>query len=165
MIIAALSVNRSRCIKLRVLALILAILASTVSPRSTSAANDWCSRDPSFHFRRDGGLLGYTVDVQVQVPLSALPVDGATLDVLIPANIDATVVDVSTPLFNLDTRIVATKPRSVRGRYPIDLALFVPASATAFPVRIVITDVQRLRMVVFEGVAGQELHKSYQVGF
>ena len=150
----------------RLLAVLLVVVAVLSSPQTATAGNDWCSRDPVFAFSRDHTVLPYTLDVQVQAPLSSLPIAGtATLDVLIPANVRATVVDVPTPGFTLETRIVPSKPHARASRYPVDLELFVPASGTSFPVRIVLTDPQRAALVVVEGIAGESLHTSYHVGF
>jgi hypothetical protein len=150
----------------RVLALLLLLAACIASPRPASAGYDWCSTDPVFSFSLVSSASTYALDVQAQVPLSALPLaDTATLKVMIPTNTTAAAATVGTPGFSLDTPVSPVKAQAITQRYSVDCVFFVPASATTtFPVRLVITDPQRATQVVVDGMAGQSLRTSLDVG-
>jgi hypothetical protein len=166
MIAPSVSVYHRQSTVPRVLALLLLLAACIASPRPASAGYDWCSTDPVYSLSLVNRASTYALDVQAQVPWSALPLaDTATLKLLIPTNITAATGTVGTPGFRLDTPVAAVKAQALTPRYTVDFVLFVPASATTpFPVRLVITDPQRLTQVVVEGMAGQVLQTSVDVG-
>jgi hypothetical protein len=150
----------------RVLALPLLLAACIASPRPASAGYDWCSTDPVFSFSLVNSVSTYALDLQAQVPLSALPLaDTARLNAVIPTNATATAATVGTPGFSLDTSVSPVKAQALTLRYSVDFVFFVPASTTnSFPIRLVITDPQRLTQVVVNGTAGQPLRVSVDVG-
>ena len=166
MITTSLPVYHRQSTVSRVLALLLLLAACIASPRPASAGYDWCSTDPVYSLSLVNNVSTYALDVQAQVPWSALPLaDTATLTALIPTNVTAATGTVDTPGFRLDTPVAPVEPQALTPRYAVDFVFFVPAStATTFPVRLVITDPQRLTQVVVEGMAGQSLQTSVDVG-
>jgi hypothetical protein len=150
----------------RVLALLLLLAACIASPRPASAGYDWCSTDPIYSFNLVNSVSTYELDLQAQVPLSALPlVDTASLNAMIPTNVTAATAMVDTPGFSLERLVSRVKAQALTQRYSVDFEFFVPASATnTFPVRLVITDPQRATQVIVEGMAGQWLNTSVDVG-
>lgn len=143
--------------------LCLSIVAGT---RPVQAGYDWCSVDPTLTFTRGGLLRSGVVDVQVLVPLSALPLEGAArLNVRVPSNVDGTeVLNTSLPvLFPLRTSFSPLKPAVSTSPYEVDLALVVPASEQGFPVRLLVTNLTTGEITVTEGVAGLPLRQSIVV--
>ena len=157
--------HRQRTVS-RVLALLLLLAACIASPRPASAGYDWCSTDPIYSFNLVNSVSTYELDLQAQVPLSALPLaDTASLNAMMPTNVTATTATVGIPSFSLDTLVSPVKAPALTQPYSVDFEFFVPASATnTFPVRLVITDPQRATQVIVEGMAGQWLNTSVDVG-
>src|SRR5919202_246993 len=69
----------------RVLALLLLLAACIASPRPASAGYDWCSTDPVYSFSLVTSSGTYALDLQAEVPLSALPLaHTASLNAMMP---------------------------------------------------------------------------------
>jgi hypothetical protein len=153
---------------MRRLILVLSLLCTTLvaGARPAQAGYDWCSVDPIFTFTRNGLLSSRVVDVQVLVPLSALPLKGtATLKARVPANVKGQVVlNTSVPLlFPLKTSIVQTKLVATTSPYKVHLDLFVPAGTKPFPVRILSTNLSTGKIKISEGIAGQTLRQTIAI--
>jgi hypothetical protein len=155
---------------LRIIALALCCTALLAGVRPAQASYDWCSVDPTLLFSR-GGLISSLLrngvaDVQMLVPLSAIPLDGkARLNVRVPSNVRGTeVLNTSLPLlFTLQTSFAPNKPATDGSPYEVDLDLLVPAGKQAFPVRLLVTNLTTGEISITEGVAGQKLYKTITI--
>lgn len=146
------------------LSLLILIGVLLVYTPQTAVAYDWCSVDPVYTFQRGGLATTQEVDVQVLVPLSALPLAGtATVTVTVPQDVASQeVVNTSTPLFVLHT-VLETKPDDpTTTTYPLTFAVLVPATTVAFPVRLVVTDVHDGTVTIVDGTAGQSVSTTLQ---
>ena len=146
---------------------VFALIASLAvfGARDARARYDWCSVDPTFLFHRAGDLVPYALDVQVLVPLAALPLaEAATLTVGVPADLRAQeALNTSTPIFELQTTLTTLRNRLSSSGVPVKVELLVPASAGAVPVRLVITDPQAGTVTITEGQAGQKVWATVEV--
>lgn len=155
---------------LRIIALALFCTSLFAGARPAQASYDWCSVDPTLLFTR-GGLVSSLLrngvaDVQVLVPLSAIPLDGkARLSVRVPSNVRGTeVLNTSVPLlFTLQTSFAPVKPAAGRSPYEVDLDVLVPAGEQGFPVRLLVTNLTTGEITITEGVAGKKLHKTMTI--
>ena len=147
-----------------VITFLLVAVASMVSTRPAGARYDWCSVDPTFFFWSEGRLAPYALDVQVLVPLSALPLaEAATLEVGVPANLTSQeVLNTSTPVLEVQTAFKTLNNRSSSAGDTIHFELVVPGSVTSFPVRLVVTDPQVGTVSVTEGLAGHKVRTTVE---
>ncbi|MDP9315125.1 MAG: hypothetical protein M3R24_30395 [Chloroflexota bacterium] len=158
-------VHGSRSFTPRVLGILgLVIFAFTLGAHPALAI-DWCSSDPVFTFQRIGTYRSQVVDVQVMVPLSALPLtEVTTLSAEVPVDVAGHVaLSISTPMFPLEAHITSLKPRAGSERYPITFELLVPASTGSFPVRMIVSDTAAGTITIVDGQAGQKLETSIMV--
>ena len=153
-----------------VVVLPLLCTALIAGARPVQAGYDWCSVDPTLTFTRGsllGGVLRHdVVDVQVLVPLSALPLKGiAHLRVHVPSNVQGTeLLNTSVPLlFTIRTSFAQFKPATMTSPYQADLALLVPAGEEAFPVRLLVTNLSTGEITLTEGTAGQPVDQSIAI--
>jgi hypothetical protein len=124
------------------------------------AGYDWCSVDPTITFQRAGSRLAHVMDVQVMVPLSALPIAGtARLGVTMPSNVAGTeVLNTSTPLFQIKTTFAQSVVPAASDSYAIKLSLKMPRTTTDYPVRLVAVNQSTKQFIVIkEGMASQLL--------
>ena len=144
---------------------VFALICSTMllSIRPAGAAYHWCSVDPVLTFQRDGSATSHAVDVQVMVPIEALPLaDAATLQVAVPVDVTGQeVLNTSTPAFELHTTFDSINPNATSDRYPVELELLVPGSH--FPVRLVVTDADAGTVTTVDGKAGQKVRTAVEV--
>jgi hypothetical protein len=159
-----------RCAAARPVVLILRCLLLASMPQSVEAGFDWCSVDPTLTFTRGGLVTGLlrtgVVDVQVLVPLSALPLAGpARLTVRVPSNVQGTqVLNTSLPLlFTLRTTFAQVKPAVSTSPYQVELILLVPAGEQSFPVRLVVTNPSTGQITITRGLAGQKLRQTITI--
>ncbi len=147
---------------LSILGLVCGLVA--FAPRPV-AAYDWCSEDPIFTFRHNGLLTTHEIDVQVKVPLSALPLSGPSiLTVTIPADVTYhEVLQTSVPGFAIQTVFVAG-PAHPGNPYPITFAALVPGSNPTVAVQLVITDAKTLKVTTVNGFEGTSVRATIQVG-
>ena len=151
-----------RSAKLRVLVCVFVLVALFANFRPAHAAFDWSSSDPVFTFRHRGLLSTYVLDVQVMVPLEALPLSGpAQLSVVTPNNVATTVVNPPNPVFPVTVDVTATAPATPDRSYPVEMELLVPGSG--FPVRLLFTDALGLNIYHVEGTAGVPLHTTVDI--
>lgn len=137
----------------------------TAGARPVQAGYEWCSVDPTLAFTRDT-LQTALLDVQVQVPFSALPLDGlAQLTVRVPSNVDgAEVLNTSVPpLFTLTTSFAQVKPAVSTSLYEVDLVLRVPSGKHIFPVRLVVSNPSTGAVTTTDGVSGKPLRQTVGV--
>lgn len=148
-------------------AVVLGLLCTSLiaQARPVQAGYDWCSVDPTLTFTRAGQLRSGVIDVQVLVPLSALPLSGAArLSVRVPSNVQGTeVLNTSLPLFVLQTSFEPLKPAVSTSAYEVELALLVPSGEQGFPVRLVVTNLTTGEITFTEGSAGQTVRQSIQI--
>ncbi len=143
-----------------------ALVAFTAQP---AAAYDWCSNDPVFTFRHGGLLNQQTLDVQVQVPLSAVPLSSAaTLTVTVP--LDVIVHETPAlpiPGFDLQT-VFVSGPANPDKSYPVIFTAVVPGSDPSVPVRLIITNPRGLprggKVTTVDGFVGTPLTATIQMG-
>lgn len=156
-------VGRSALLRLVMLGLLVGLVGASVQP--ARAALDYCSTDPVFVFQRTGSLNLWTIDVQVMVPVSRLPLSSAaTLSAFVPSNVATTVVNPPNPIFPVVSKVYPNGKRVTSDRYPVKFTLFVPRSSTEFPVRLVLTDPVDGSIKIIEGVAGKSLAVYINVG-
>jgi hypothetical protein len=151
--------------RLLVSMLIFCLATIVAGVRPAAAGYEWCSVDPVFSFQRNGSKHVRVMDVQVMVPVTALPLaDPARLRVQTPRDVVAKDVTVSIKhVFELETKIVQEVMLSSVSNYPVKFSLSVPQGTKRFPVRLVITDTTTGAIKIVEGVAGQPVHTSVQV--
>ncbi len=148
---------------LSILGLVGVLVGFTAQP---TAAYDWCSSDPVFTFRQGGLVKDQPVDVQLMVPMSALPLSSAaTLTVTVPLNVTYhETLKVPMPGFQLQTVFVSSPANPAGSGYPLTFAGLVPGSDQSVPVRLVITDPLRLKVTTVNGYVGTPLSATIQIG-
>ncbi len=150
---------------LRVLAILVLLASMAGFGVRPARAYDWCSVDPVFAFQQKDSLTAFGLDVQVMVPLSALPLaDPATLDVGVPADLTGQeVLNTSTPAFELRTTLSTVGNRTSSLGDPIEFEVVVPSSAGDIPVRLVVTDTRYGTITISEGESGHKVRASVEV--
>ena len=138
---------------------VLGMLLS-VTARPVQAGYDWCSVDPTILLQREGAVLSHAMDIQVQVPLSVLPMAGtAGLAVTLPSNVKATeVLNTSTPLFRVATNLAHNGVTATSDSFKVKLTLRMPQTTTDYPVRLVVANHDTGEPIAIqEGMASEAL--------
>lgn len=161
----ALPIVRVQSVRTRALGLLSLLFLTLLSPPPASAVIDWCSADPLFSLYHEDQRSLQLVDVQVLVPLSALPLAApATLAAQVPSNVDGEVLlSTSTPIFEIVTTVESTLPADTSGSFPLQLVLEVPTKDRAFPVRLLITNPSTGTITTVDGTAGTPLRTIVEV--
>ncbi len=157
--------RRGSLLRISALFVLVCSLMTIGTGKARARGYEWCSVDPVLSLEREGSLLPQLVDVQVMVPLSALPIaQTATLTVQLPSDVQGIeLVNGSTPIFKVETVFLSRKAKATSDRFPVDLTLEVPVAEEAFPVQLVVTDGGSGTVTIVEGVAGKEVQTSFEV--
>lgn len=144
--------------------MVLGLLLVGQAPRTASASAEWCWDDPVIL------VDGRIVDIRVGLPLrQLLTTRSTTLTIVIPANVQGTVLVDDISAFPMSTSISATGAAwSGKGALPITVITDVQ-SATPYEFSVTVTplaDLSRLLQapVAARGVTGTRLLTPVQLG-
>ncbi len=138
---------------------VLGMLLS-VTTQPAQAGYDWCSVDPTVLLQRGSTGLPHVMDIQVQVPLSVLPMAGtARLGVTLPSNVKGTeVLNTSTPLFQVATGLAHNGVTATSDSFKVKLSLRMPETTIDYPVRLVVANHDTGELIAIkEGMASETL--------